>query len=155
MSRFAYEMEYVGSYSASLRRPPEVIGALPEGIRINFEVTGGEVSGDRIRGILKPVGGDWFTLRSDGVGVLDVRATIETHDGALIYIHYQGIGDLGVNGHSEFLAGRLPKTLSLRTAPMLHSAHPDYAWVNRLQFINVGEVNLETGVVRYDLYALH
>ena len=97
MSRFAYEMEYVGSYSASLRMPPEVIGALPEGIRINFEVTGGEVSGDRIRGILKPVGGDWFTLRSDGVGVLDVRATIETHDGALIYIHYQGIGDLGVH----------------------------------------------------------
>jgi Protein of unknown function (DUF3237) len=47
-------------------------------------VTSGEVTGPRIRGILRPVGGDWFTIRTDGIGLLDVRATIETHNNALI-----------------------------------------------------------------------
>lgn len=154
MNQFPYQMDYVGSYSATLRNPPEVIGALPEGIRINFEVTGGEVGGGSIRGIVRPAGGDWFTLRSDGVGILDVRATIETHDGALIYLHYSGVGDFGPGGHADFLAGKLPKTLGLRTAPQMHTAHPDYAWVNRLQFVGVGAVDLETAVVRYDVYAL-
>ncbi|MDB5986883.1 MAG: hypothetical protein JWR16_1936 [Nevskia sp.] len=154
MYKFPYKMDYIGSYSATLRNPPEVIGALPEGIRINFEVTGGELIGDKLRGIVKPVGGDWFTLRSDGVCVLDVRATLETHDGALIYVHYNGIGDLGADGHANFLAGKMPKILSLRTAPMMHTTHPDYLWVNRLQFVSIGEVDLETAVVRYDVYAM-
>jgi len=37
-----------------------------------------------VSGKLRPVGGDWLTIRKHGVAILDVRATIETHDGALI-----------------------------------------------------------------------
>ena len=40
------------------------------------------------------MGGDWLTLRSDGVGILDVRATLEADDGALIYTSYSGGDDL-------------------------------------------------------------
>jgi Protein of unknown function (DUF3237) len=81
---FAYSLEHICSYCAQLQNPLEVIGPVPEGIRINFYVTSGEVTGPKIRGILRPVGGDWFTIRTDGIGLLDVRATIETHDNALI-----------------------------------------------------------------------
>lgn len=154
MKLFPVKLDYMGSYRARLQNPPEVIGALAQGIRINFHILGGEVSGEKLRGILRPVGADFFTLRSDGVGILDVRATIETHDGALIDIHYTGVGDLGATGYTDFIAGKLPKTLSLRTTPLMHTAHPDYAWVNRLQFVSAGEVDLETGVVAYDVYAL-
>jgi hypothetical protein len=77
------DLEYLFSYRATLA-PPEVIGPIAEGIRINFYVTAGEVSGPKMRGRLRTVGGDWLLLRPDGVGLLDVRATMELDNGALI-----------------------------------------------------------------------
>jgi hypothetical protein len=82
---FDYSLEHIFSYSAILKNPPEIIGPVPEGIRANFYVTGGEVKGPKLNGKILPVGGDWLTIRPDGVGILDVRATFETNDGALIY----------------------------------------------------------------------
>ncbi len=121
---------------------------------MNAYVTGGEVTGPRLQGRVRAVGGDWLTIRRDGVGILDVRATIETHDGALIYVAYSGVGDLGADGYKKFLAGDPPKVLKLRTTPRLSCAHPDYAWVNRLQYVNIGEVDFATYSVAYDMYAL-
>ena len=99
-----YTLEHIFSYNATLA-PPEVIGPLPEGIRVNVYATGGEVRGPRLQGKIRPVGGDWLTVRQDGVGILDVRATIELHDGALIYITYTGVIDLGADGYQQFLQG--------------------------------------------------
>ena len=150
---FDYDMEHICSYSATLEAP-EVIGPLPEGLRWNIYVTGGEITGPKVQGTVRPVGADWLTIRTDGVAVLDVRATFETDDGALIYLTYNGIGDLGEAGYERALNGDLPKTLQLRTAPMMKSSHPDYLWVNRYQYVNIGEVDFETLVVAYDVYAL-
>jgi len=149
---FAYEVDYLCSYNATLR--PEIIGPVAEGLRINFHVTGGEVNGPRLRGILRPVGGDWLTLRTDGVGILDVRATIETHDQALIHVAYTGACDLGENGYEAFINNALPPSAPLRTAPRFQTAHPDYRWLNRVQCFNVGEVDLRRFEVHYDVYAL-
>jgi hypothetical protein len=44
-----------------------------------------------MRGRLRPVGGDWLLIRTDGVGVLDVRATLELDNGAMIYTTYGGL----------------------------------------------------------------
>ncbi len=101
-----YELEHLFSYSAQLH-PPKIIGPVAEGIRANFYVASGEVSGPRVQGILRPVGGDWITVRSDGVGILDVRATVETHDNALIYLCYSGVADLGPDGYQNFGRGEL------------------------------------------------
>jgi len=147
------QLDYLCSYQAQLQAP-EVIGAVPGGVRVNFYVTGGVVDGPRLRGRLLPVGGDWMTVREDGIGLLDVRATIETHDGALIDLRYEGVGDLGVEGQQRFLRGELPDTLSLRTVPRMRTAHPDYLWLNRLQLLNVGVADLKTFEVRYDVYAV-
>jgi hypothetical protein len=149
-----FQLEHIFSYTAQLQAPPEVIGPTAAGLRVNFYVTGGEVTGPRMTGTLRPVGGDWLTLRPDGVGILDVRATIETTDGALIDVAYTGVGDLGEDGYDRFLRGDLPGNLPLRVAPRFLTAHPDYAWINRLQCINVGEVNFATFEVSYDVYAL-
>jgi hypothetical protein len=78
------DLEYVCSYWATLASP-EVVGPVAEGIRVNFYVTAGEVTGPKMRGRLRTVGGDWLLLRTDGVGLLDVRATMELEDGALVY----------------------------------------------------------------------
>src|SRR3546814_3414186 len=91
----------------------------------------------RFRSQRRPVGADFFTLRHDCVGELDVRTTIETDDGALIYTHYVGIGDMGVDGHARFLAGELPPKLVLRTGPRFSTAHPKYQWLSRLYCVGV------------------
>jgi hypothetical protein len=40
----------------------------------------------------------------------------------------------------------------LRGAPRFLTSHPDYLWLNRIQCVNVGEVDLNSWVVGYDLY---
>lgn len=148
-----YRPEYIFSYTAQVRLPPEVIGPCPEGIRANFYITGGEVDGPRLKGKFAPVGADWLLIRHDGVAILDVRATIETHDGALIYLPYNGMCDLGPDGYDRFLNGNLPQRGMLRGVPRFVTSHPAYLWLNRLQCLNVGDVDLATGVVRYDVYS--
>ncbi|HEY9546351.1 MAG TPA: DUF3237 domain-containing protein [Solimonas sp.] len=145
--------EFICAMFATLQAPPEVI-PVPHGIRVNFYITGGTLDGPRLKGKLRPVGADFFTLRHDGVGELDVRTTIETDDGALIYTHYVGIGDMGVDGHARFLAGELPPKLVLRTGPRFSTAHPKYQWLNRLYCVGVGVADMQTFEVRYDIHAL-
>jgi hypothetical protein len=120
---FEYALEHVMSYTVKLN-PPEVIGPVPEGLRVNLYVASGEVNGPKVYGKLRPVGGDWLTVRTDGVGILDVRATIETREEALIYVTYTGEGDVGEDGHEKFLRGDLPPTIPLRIVPRIQTVHP-------------------------------
>jgi hypothetical protein len=149
---YDYELEHICSLKATLENPPEVIGPTPEGLRLHVYITGGEVRGPRLNGRLRPVGGDWLTIRSDGVGVLDIRATMETEDGALIYLAYKGLADAGEDGYQRFLEGTPPPRIPIRGAPRFYTSHPDYLWLNRIQCLNVGEADLENWIVGYDLY---
>ena len=82
-----HHQAYVNNLNAALEKHAELQGksaedliknlsAVPDDIRINFYVTGGEVWGPKCKGKLKPVGGDWLILRRDGCAVLDVRACL-------------------------------------------------------------------------------
>ena len=69
---------------------PEIVdlGQTPLGGRKIAPVAGGTFQGERIRGTVMPSpGGDWLLMRADGVLTLDVRLTLKTDDGALIYMH--------------------------------------------------------------------
>jgi len=147
------ELELVTSYEATLD-PPEVIGETAEGYRANYYVTGGTVDGPKLKGKLRPVGADWLNIRTDGVLILDVKATIESHDGALIYVTYNGVIDLGENGYAEFLAGNPPppEGLDIRMTPMFRTSHPDYLWMNRAVCVGVGKAYLDESRVVYDVY---
>jgi hypothetical protein len=148
-----YQLEPLFSYTAIL--DTEIIGPVAEGLRINVYVTRGEISGPRLRGKLRPVGGDWLTVRTDGVGILDVRATFETEDGALIYTSYSGVADFGEDGYQKLLAGDpAPSGLALRVVPRYQTSHPAYLWLNRLQCLGIGQAFLDRGEVRYDVYAV-
>jgi Protein of unknown function (DUF3237) len=106
---FEYRLEHIMSYNATLAEP-EVIGPLADGLRLNVYVTGGEITGPKVLGKVRPVGADWLTIRRDGIGILDVRATMETNDGALIYVTLDGTLDLGEDGYEQFLQGKLPSS---------------------------------------------
>ena len=147
-----YRLEHIFSYTATVT--PEVIGPLPEGIRVNYYVTGGTMEGPRLNGKVLPVGGDWGSVRSDGVGLLDVRATFETSDGALIYTTYTGIYDLGQDGYQKVLQQELPATIQLRVAPRYNTAHPAYQWLNRMQCLGIGQIDTTRLEATYDIYAV-
>ncbi len=149
-----YQLEHIFSYTGTLANPPEFIGPMPEGIRVNFYSSGGEVKGARIRGKIRAVGGDWVTVRRDGVALLDVRATFQTHDGALILVTYTGTIDFGADGHDKFLRCDLPPVAQIRTSPRFLTSHPDYAWLNRLHCLGIGEYCSTNNEAKYDVYAV-
>jgi hypothetical protein len=154
-ARLPFAMEYFASIRIPLKAP-ETIGVTPEGIRVNWfwYPAEGEIIGPKIRGKVRQMGGDWMTIRRDGVGIIDVRATIETDDGALLYVSHHGHYELGPNGYQDFLAHRWPARAPTRTTPTFHTAHPDYVWLNRLVCVGIGEVHMQELAYTYDLYGL-
>ena len=151
---YSYQLEHICSYKALLNPDFEVIGPTPEGLRVNVYITGGEVTGPRLNGKILPVGADWLIIRPDGMGILNVRLTIETNDGALIYLRYGGVADLGEDGHQRFLDGNPPTRFPLHTVPTAITSHSDYLWLNRVQLLNIGEADLSVPHASYDVYAV-
>ena len=151
---YPYELEHICSYKAGLNPEFEVIGPTPEGLRVNFYITGGEVTGPKLQGQVLPVGADWLTIRPDGVAVLNVRATMKSHDDALIYVAYQAVADLGEEGYQQFLDGDPVTRFPIHGAPRFLTSHPDYLWLNRLQCVNIGEGDLTVPMAAYDVYAM-
>jgi hypothetical protein len=152
MFNHPYQLEHIFSFGVPLEIEP--IGPVAEGIRVNFYSQGGEVTGPKLRGKCRAVGGDWLTLRTDGMGLLDVRTTLESHDGALIAITYCGVADLGTDGYQRFVDGNLPARARLHVVPRLQTAHPAYSWLNRVQCVGIGEVDFGRSYVSYDVYAM-
>ncbi|WP_160382457.1 DUF3237 domain-containing protein [Pseudooceanicola pacificus] len=67
------------------------LGAVPQGYeRRIVTVSGGTFEGHDLRGRIRPGGGDFLTIRSDGAYHLDVRLVLETDGGELIYMTYIG-----------------------------------------------------------------
>lgn len=144
------EFQLLFSYSATVAMPPEVIGEVPEGLRVHFYFSGGDITGDRCHGTVLPVGADWLLVRRDGVGIVDARSTIKTHDGALIYMTMNGIVDFGPMGYENVIHGNLPPHIPIRTAPRFETSHPDYLWMNRMQGYGVGL--LEPAFMSFDVF---
>jgi Protein of unknown function (DUF3237) len=109
--------------------PTQDVGTGPLGTRVTFPITGGSFEGDRLRGKVLPGGDDWTVKRPDGVVELDLRITLETDDGALIYMTFQGIRDDGAPGAPYF-----------RTLPRFETAQTKYSFLNRLLAVGTGEI---------------
>ena len=151
---FDYQLEHILSYNITVAFP-EVIGPAPDGLRLNFYITGGEVTGPKVFGRVLPVGADWVRVRPDGIGVIDVRATFETQDGALIYVTVDGSTDFGEDGYRQTLANRPPPGATrFRTFLRFYTADPQYTWLNRLHSLGIGEADFAQATVAYDVYAV-
>ncbi len=101
------------------------------------EITSGEVSGPKIKGRLIAPSGDWLRILPSGVGELDVRALIETDDGALIYSSYKGVLKQTLDVQERLNAGEILKgdDFYLVGAPRYETAAPAYGWMNEIQAI--------------------
>jgi uncharacterized protein DUF3237 len=120
--------------------PPQELGAAPLGRRRIIPITGGRFRGERLSGRVLPGGADWQIVRADGVSQLEARYTLETDDGALVYVHNTGLR----HGSPEVLA-RLsagepvdPSLYYMRTTPTFETGAVKYAWLNRVVSIATG-----------------
>lgn len=147
-------LELLCEYDATLRAPI-VVGSGPYGMRQIFDVSGGEVRGERLRGRVLPSGADWILLGSDGVGRLDVRAAMETHDGASIYLSYTGVLHMNDAAMQAIAGGRLTEygETIFFTNPRFETGDPRYAWLNGLFVVGQGRVG--PARVAYRLFELH
>jgi hypothetical protein len=109
--------------------PTQNVGDGPHGTRVTFPVTGGSFEGDRLRGKVLAGGDDWTTKRADGVLELDLRVTLQTDDGTLVHMTFEGLRDDAAPGTPYF-----------RTLPRFETADPKYAFLNRLLAVGVGEI---------------
>ena len=132
---------------------PQIIGPGPMGIRQIFPVKGGTLEGPKIKGEVLPGGGDWATMRADGAVQLDVRATLKTDDGAMIYAYYSGIiGDAMRVAGRVFAGDEVPLTdYYFYTNPMFQTGAEKYAWLN--QTVALGRGRVIPGGVEYRVWA--
>ncbi len=143
------KLDFLMSVEAELR-PPQAVGRGPFGTRQIFDVTGGSFEGPRLRGKVLPSGADWILIGDDGIGRLDVRATLETHDGALIYTQYPGILEMNdvvvaaINGEREAEFG----DCYFYTQPRYETGDERYSWMNRIVAIAEGKVGPSRVVYR-------
>jgi muconolactone delta-isomerase len=137
---------------ATLGQPLDV-GETAHGHRRIVPLTGGTVTGPEISGrLLHGASADWQVLLPDGTALADVRYTLQTDDGSLLYVRSQGVR----HGSPEVLA-RLARgedvdasEYTFRTSTQIETAVTELAWLNKGVLISVG--GRQPAGVMYETY---
>jgi hypothetical protein len=157
----------------------EKFGRFPAGVRINLFAkrdlsrvynVGREstIPGDGRPAISGKVewGGDQALLREDDVGACDIRLAIHTDDRAVIHLSYRLQGYLGPGGVERVVSGEgrdrygtedRPYEIPIVTSPRFETTSSRYDWLNELQGIGFGRVQVVRSKFRrntQDIYAL-
>jgi Protein of unknown function (DUF3237) len=137
---------------AALGEPLD-LGDVSQGHRRIVPLTGGSFAGPELNGKLLPgVSADWQIVVRDGTTLGDIRYTLQTDDGALLYVQSRGVR----HGSAEVLA-RLGRgddvdasEYTFRTSTQIETASRDLDWLNKGVFISVG--GRGPGSVIYETY---
>lgn len=119
---------------------------------------GGWVKGPKIKGTLLTPTADWLRVMPSGSSRVDVRGTIKTDDGALIYITYSGVISDSKESFARYMKGEVltSKDHYFVIAPTMQTSSEKYAWLNHVQFVGkAAEVKAgEDSFVKYDIYVV-
>lgn len=140
----------------SITLEPAQLVPSPFGLRTTYVIRAGRCTGERLRGRFLPGGGDWVLLGPDGVGRLDVRATLETHDGALIHVTSLGVASLPPAAAAQLAAGELVPwdAMHVRSTPRFETADERYAWLNAVVAVAVNDLGPNTEAAHHVGYRL-
>ena len=116
------------------------LGQTPQGRRRIIGIAGGRFSGARLSGRVLAGGADWQVIRADGVADLDARYTLQTDDGALIYIRNRGYRHGPAEVLNKLSSGEDvdPSLYYMRTTPRFETGDARYAWLNRIVCVATG-----------------
>jgi hypothetical protein len=132
---------------------PLDLGEVSQGRRRIVPLTGGTFSGPELDGKLLPgASADWQIVLADGTALGDIRYTLQTDKGALLYVQSRGVR----HGSPEVLE-RLGRgedvdasEYTFRTSTQIETASRELAWLNKGVFIGVG--GRHAGHVVYETY---
>jgi truncated hemoglobin YjbI len=150
--RWAWDTTFLGCLTAMLRK--ELVGATPDGLRINWHVTEGSFVGPGLDAVVLPGAADWMRIRRDGVAVVSVQACFETNDGARVFGSYGGLFDLGPDGYARALRDEYDPLPPVVVTPTYATADPRLEWLNRAQCVGVGRVDMAALRVEFDVYVV-
>jgi len=116
-------------------------------------LTGGIFAGPAISGKLLPgASADWQTGLPDGTAIGDIRYTLQTEGGDVLYVQGRGVR----HGSADVLA-RLARgedvdasEYTFRTSTHIETAAPHLDWLNKGVFVSVG--GRQPGGVIYETY---
>jgi hypothetical protein len=116
-------------------------GGTPYGERRVIHITGGTVSGERLKGRILPGGADWQIIRTDGVADIRARYTLESDDGGLVLVNSEGLRHGPPDVIERLGRGETvdPALYYFRTVMRFETAAPSLAWLNKILAIARGE----------------
>jgi len=118
---------------------PLEVGDIPKGTRRIRVAKAGEFSGSRLSGKVLSGGTNWFLVRPDGVGELEVRLNLRTVDGALIHMRSEGLLRYPAALAKRVLTGTAdPSEYYLRERTVFETAAEQYYWLNSIIAVGVG-----------------
>ena len=137
---------------ATLAQPLD-LGQTAQGHRRIVPLTGGTFTGPELKGTLLPgASADWQIVLPDGTALGDIRYTLQTDGGALLYVQSHGVR----HGSADVLK-RLARgedvdasEYTFRTSTQIETAEPELDWLNKGVFISVA--GRQTAGVTYDTY---
>jgi hypothetical protein len=120
---------------------PLDLGDTTQGRRRIVPLTGGAFTGPELSGELIPgVSADWQIVLPDGTALGDIRYTLRTDGGELLYVQSRSIR----HGSAEVLA-RLGRgedvdagEYTFRTATQIETGAPALDWLNKGVFVSIG-----------------
>jgi hypothetical protein len=143
-------------YLMTLYAPLEAGQEIDSSLYVSNVRAGGWAKGPRINGTLLAPSGDWFRVLPSGASRLDVRATIKTDDGALIYISYNGIFKDSEETEARASKGEVltSKDMYFVIAPTMQTSAKKYDWLNGVQCIGKMVSYKSDSYVKYDIFVV-
>lgn len=146
------ETRHIFDMMVHLQAPLDV-GGTPKGNRQILIGDRGVFRGERLEGTILPNGADWFLVRPDGVGELDVRVVLRTEDDELIYMRSEGFLKYSSEMAKAVLSGTAdPADYYFRERTVFETGSQKYGWLNSI--VAVGTGWYQPGMVGMSIYEI-
>lgn len=146
------ETEHLFDMMVHLQEPLD-IGGTPKGNRQILIGDRGVFKGARLEGAILPNGADWFLVRPDGIGELDVRVVLRSNDDELIYMRSEGFLKYSREMARAVLSGTAkPEDYYFRERTVFETGSEKYGWLNSI--VAVGTGWYQPGMVGMSIYEI-
>jgi hypothetical protein len=131
----------------------ERIGPAPDAMMLHHVFSGGALEGPFLHLRVLPGGGEWASVRGDGVATVESRHSLQTSRDEYVFARFSGVYDFGNDGYENVLFDRPLQGLArVEVAIRYHAAASEYRWLNRLLCIGLGERDFTRSLLAVRVY---